>query len=162
MQNAETLFRGYTLQLVAGLPAFFLVNTFPDNMVQVQGRSPLEPDEWYHLAVTYDGSGKAGGVRLLVNNQFIGRGLKVAKEEIIGLLEAVRIFIDEDEDAEMERYNQMAQQVVDAFVEVPGLRTTLEHDEFNYLIPHAVMKFTNEWKGIRSPMLASRTLSWAR
>ena len=81
-------------------------------------------------------------------HQFIGRGLKVAKEEIIGLLEAVRIFIDEDEDAEMEHYNQMAQKVVDAFAEVPGLRMTLEYDEWNYLIPHAVMKFTNEWKGM--------------
>ncbi len=81
-------------------------------------------------------------------HQFIGRGLKVAKEEIIGLLEAVRIFIDEDEDAEMERYNQMAQQVVDAFVEVPGLRITVEHDEWNYLVPHAVMKFTSEWMGM--------------
>ena len=28
-------------------------------------------------------------------------------------------------------------------------RVSLEHDEFNYLIPHAVMRFTREWRGPR-------------
>ena len=80
-------------------------------------------------------------------HQFIGRGMKVAKEEIVGLLRAIEIFVSEDEEAEMARYRSMAQQVVDALAEVQGLRVTLEHDEFNYLIPHAVMRFTREWRG---------------
>ena len=80
-------------------------------------------------------------------HQFIGRGMKVAKEEIVGLLRAIQIFVDEDEDAEMARYNGMARQVVDALSEVPGLRVSLEHDEHNYLIPHAVMRFGREWQG---------------
>lgn len=80
-------------------------------------------------------------------HQFIGRGMKVAKEEIVGLLRAIEIFVNEDEEAEMARYTRMARQVVDALAEVEGLRVTLEHDEFNYLIPHAVMRFTREWRG---------------
>ena len=80
-------------------------------------------------------------------HQFIGRGMKVAKEEIVGLLRAIQLFMNEDEDAEMARYRRMAQQVVDALSEAPGLRVTLEHDEHNYLIPHAVMRFTKEWRG---------------
>ena len=80
-------------------------------------------------------------------HQFIGRGMKVAKEEIVGLLRAIQLFMNEDEAAEMARYRRMAQQVVDALTEAPGLRVTLEHDEHNYLIPHAVMRFTNEWRG---------------
>ncbi len=80
-------------------------------------------------------------------HQFIGRGMKVAKEEIVGLLRAIEIFVDEDEEAEMARYTSMAQQVVDALAEVSGLRVSLEHDEFNYLVPHAVMRFTREWSG---------------
>lgn len=80
-------------------------------------------------------------------HQFIGRGMKVAKEEIVGLLRAIEIFVDEDEEAETARYRSMAQQVVDALAEIEGLRVTLEHDEFNYLIPHAVMRFTREWRG---------------
>ena len=79
--------------------------------------------------------------------QFVGRGMKVAKEEIVGLLKALQIFVDEDEEAEMERYAEMCRSVVDAFVEMPGLQLTVEHDQFDYLIPHAVMKFTDGWMG---------------
>ena len=64
-----------------------------------------------------------------------------------GLLRAIEIFVSEDEEAETARYRSMAQQVVDALAEIEGLRVTLEHDEFNYLIPHAVMRFTREWRG---------------
>ena len=80
-------------------------------------------------------------------HQFFGRGMKVAKEEIIGLVSALQIFVEEDEDAENERYTQMCQQAVDAFIEVPGLEASLEHDPYNYLIPHAVMRLTDEWNG---------------
>ena len=80
-------------------------------------------------------------------HQFFGRGMKVAKEEIIGLVSALQIFVEEDEDAENERYTQMCQQAVDAFIEVPGLDASVEHDPYNYLIPHAVMRLTDEWNG---------------
>ena len=65
----------------------------------------------------------------------------------MGLLRAIELFVNEDEEAEMALYRSKAQQVVDALAEVEGLRVTLEHDEFNYLIPHAVMRFTREWRG---------------
>ena len=80
-------------------------------------------------------------------HQFIGRGMKVAKEEIVGLLEALRIFVDEDEDAETRRLTEMCQQVVDALIESPGLEVSVEHDEWDYLIPHAVIRFTRDWRG---------------
>ena len=73
--------------------------------------------------------------------------MKVAKEEIIGLVSALQIFVEEDEDAENERYRQMCQQTVDAFIEMPGLEVSLEHDPYNFLIPHAVIRLTDEWNG---------------
>jgi L-seryl-tRNA(Ser) seleniumtransferase len=80
-------------------------------------------------------------------NQFLGRVMKVAKEEIIGLITALRIFVEEDEEAEMRRFRQMSRSVVDALIEVPGLKVTLEYDDYDYLIPTALMTFTKEWKG---------------
>ncbi len=80
-------------------------------------------------------------------SQFLGRGMKVAKEEIIGLVESLAAFVQEDEAAEMAAYRAMAQMVVDALVELPGLRVTLEHDGANYLIPHAVIRFSDQWRG---------------
>ena len=79
--------------------------------------------------------------------QFLGRGMKVAKEEIIGLVASLAAFVEEDEESEMAEYRGMVQQVVDALVEIPGLRVTLEHDSVNYLIPHAVIRFSDEWRG---------------
>ena len=80
-------------------------------------------------------------------HQFIGRGMKVAKEEIVGLVEALRIFVNEAEEAETRRFTEMCQQVVDALIESPGLEVSVEHDEWDYLIPHAVMRFTRDWRG---------------
>ncbi len=80
-------------------------------------------------------------------HQFFGRGMKVAKEEIIGLVSALQIFVEEDEDAENDRYTQMCQQAVDAFIEMPGVEASVEHDPYNFLIPHAVMRLTDEWNG---------------
>ena len=79
--------------------------------------------------------------------QFLGRGMKVAKEEVIGLVASLAAFVEEDEVAEMAAYRAMAQKAVDALVELPGLRVTLEQDGTNYLIPHAVIRFTDEWRG---------------
>ena len=79
--------------------------------------------------------------------QFLGRGMKVAKEEVIGLVASLAAFVEEDEAAEMAAYRAMVQPVVDALVELPGLNVTLEHDSNNYLIPHAVIRFTDEWRG---------------
>jgi L-seryl-tRNA(Ser) seleniumtransferase len=83
-------------------------------------------------------------------HQFIGRGMKVAKEEIIGLITALEIFVEEDEEAENRRYNRMCQKVVDALAEVPGLEVTVKFDDYDYLIPHAVVHFQRDWRG-RSP-----------
>ena len=73
--------------------------------------------------------------------------MKVAKEEVIGLVASLAAFVEEDEAAEMEAYRAIAQTVVDALVELPGLRVTLEHDGINYLIPQAAIRFTDEWRG---------------
>ena len=80
-------------------------------------------------------------------HQFIGRSMKVAKEEVIGLLTALQIFVNEDEEAENRWYTQMCQQVIDALIEMPGLEVTLEHDEHTYLVPHTLIKFTTNWMG---------------
>ena len=80
-------------------------------------------------------------------NQFVARGMKVAKEEIVGLVTALRIFAEEDEGAETRRLDRSAQSVVDALFEVPGLDIAVRRDEHDYLTPIAIMRFTKEWMG---------------
>ena len=80
-------------------------------------------------------------------NQFLGRPMKVAKEEIIGLLAALQLFMEEDEEAQTGRFRAMCQSVLDALTDIPGLDVTLKHDEYDYLVPTAVLTFTGDWKG---------------
>lgn len=80
-------------------------------------------------------------------HEFFGRSLKVAKEEIIGLIEALEIFVTEDEVAETARYRHMVEQVVEACGNLRGLRVSVEHDEHDFLMPTAVLRFTGDWRG---------------
>ena len=87
--------------------------------------------------------------------QFIGRSAKVAKEEIVGLVTALSMFVEEDEAAEMAWYREMAQRVVDSLIEVPGLNITLEHDGVDYLLPNAVLHLGGDWSGPSAPEVAA-------
>ena len=87
--------------------------------------------------------------------QFLGRPMKVAKEEIVGLVTALSMFVDEDEEAEMAWYRSLAQRVVDSLIEVPGLNITLEHDGIDYLIPNAVLNLGGDWSGPSAPQVAT-------
>ena len=74
------------------------------------------------------------------------RGQKVSREEIAGILAALRTFVDEDEEAETQNYRRQMEFVVDQVAEVPGVRAVVEHD-YDHYIPHAVIYFTPRWKG---------------
>jgi L-seryl-tRNA(Ser) seleniumtransferase len=87
--------------------------------------------------------------------QFIGRSAKVAKEEIVGLVTALSMFVEEDEEAEMAWYREMAQRVVDSLIEVPGLNITLEHDGIDYLLPNAVLRLGSDWSGPSAQQVAA-------
>lgn len=87
--------------------------------------------------------------------QFIGRGMKVAKEEVVGLVTALAMFVDEDEEAEMAYYHRLAQRVVDSLSEVPNLNISLEHDGIDYLIPNAVLRLGGGWPGPSAAQVAA-------
>jgi D-glucosaminate-6-phosphate ammonia-lyase len=80
-------------------------------------------------------------------NQGIGRPSKTSKEEIVGLVTALELFLAEDEEAEMRRYREVCQGIVDALRDIPGIRAVVEHDGVNRIIPHAVIYFERSWRG---------------
>ena len=80
-------------------------------------------------------------------NQFLGRGMKVSKEEIVGFVTALKLFVQEDEEAEMNQFRNKAQHIVDALIEIPGLNLTVEHDEHDFLTPTTVIRFAKSWNG---------------
>jgi len=80
-------------------------------------------------------------------NQAIGRAAKTSKEEIVGIVNALELFLAEDEAAEMARYRDVCASIVDTLRDIQGLRALVEQDCDNRVIPHAVVYFEPSWKG---------------
>ncbi|MCP5150443.1 MAG: aminotransferase class V-fold PLP-dependent enzyme [Chromatiales bacterium] len=80
-------------------------------------------------------------------HQTFGRGLKVAKEEIVGLVKALEIFVAEDEAAETARYRRMCEHARDALADFDALTPTVVHDQRDYMIPHLLLHFPERWNG---------------
>ena len=51
----------------------------------------------------------------------MGRGLKVGKEEIVGLIVALRRYVDRDHDAEMAEWQRQVAFVAEALADLPGV-----------------------------------------
>ena len=58
----------------------------------------------------------------------IGRGCKVGKEEIVGLLTALRLFVEEDEVARHARWRALMQELADGLADLPHARISLVDD----------------------------------
>jgi L-seryl-tRNA(Ser) seleniumtransferase len=58
----------------------------------------------------------------------IGRGCKVGKEEIVGLLTALRLFVEEDGDARRARWRALIQELADGLAGLPHARISLLED----------------------------------
>ena len=59
--------RGYELLLEHGRVAFGLHHMWPGNSLKVATKTALTTNQWTHVAVTYDGSSRARGVRIFIN-----------------------------------------------------------------------------------------------
>ena len=62
-------YRGFDLLINEAKAEVHLVNKFPDNAIKVMTKDALPTNTWLHLMVTYDGSNKAGGLRIFVDGK---------------------------------------------------------------------------------------------
>ena len=62
--------RGYEVMLRPdGTFTAGLHHVAPDNSLEIETTKPVTAQEWHHLALTYDGSSRAAGVRLFLDGQ---------------------------------------------------------------------------------------------
>lgn len=62
-------YKGYSLHLQNNQLRFIMAYSWPDNAIEMVSDQKLPVDEWSHVAVTYDGSSQASGVRLYLNGK---------------------------------------------------------------------------------------------
>jgi hypothetical protein len=61
--------RGYQLLIEDGKFSVGLIHFWPGNAIGIKAREPVPLDRWVHVAITYDGSSRAGGLALYVDGR---------------------------------------------------------------------------------------------
>jgi L-seryl-tRNA(Ser) seleniumtransferase len=86
----------------------------------------------------------------------IGRSQKVGKEEIIGMVKALELFLAEDHDALAKEWQARLQGISQQITKVPGVRTSFFVPDIANHVPH--MQITWDSKIALTPEQVSKTL----
>lgn len=68
---------GYALRLQNGKLQLNLVKRWLDDAIRVESRVPLPLNEWQHVAVSYDGSRRASGIKAYINGREVPLTIKL-------------------------------------------------------------------------------------
>ena len=69
--------RGWDVEFHGLRPSVHLINRFPGDAIHIQADEDLPADTFTHLSFTYDGSGKAAGLKLYVNGGLAKSSVKI-------------------------------------------------------------------------------------
>jgi len=75
-------YRGFDLLIADGRPQVHLIHAWPDDALKVRTKEQFPQGQWLHVAATYDGSGKAAGLKLYVNGK--AKDTETEKDQLKG------------------------------------------------------------------------------
>jgi L-seryl-tRNA(Ser) seleniumtransferase len=75
------------------------------------------------------------------NSNAVGRGMKVAKEEIVGLVAAVDWFLSQDDAAMQAEYQKRAQLIAEKLKTIPTVQTNIFVPEVANHVPHLLISY---------------------
>ncbi|HEV7281088.1 MAG TPA: DUF1553 domain-containing protein [Pirellulaceae bacterium] len=67
--DEASAYRGWDLWVEGGKVGAHIISSWPENGIKVVSQQPVKANEWVHVAVSYDGSGKAAGVKVYVDGK---------------------------------------------------------------------------------------------
>jgi D-glucosaminate-6-phosphate ammonia-lyase len=82
------------------------------------------------------------GQQCISPNGGVGRGMKVGKEEIAGMVAAVERYLKLDLDAEYKAIERRADEVIQALAGIRGIRATKNVPEIANHVPHVLVEWT--------------------
>ncbi|MEX2188139.1 MAG: DUF1549 domain-containing protein, partial [Pirellulales bacterium] len=68
MDNTQA-YRGWDFWVQARRVGTHIINAWPQDALKVVGKNQVPGDQWTHVTVTYDGTGKAAGVKIYYNGE---------------------------------------------------------------------------------------------
>ena len=90
------------------------------------------------------------------NGNAIGRGMKVNKEEMLGMLAAVERFVKLDHAAMEREYERRADIVLKSLTGIPGVKASITVPEVANHVPHVVITRDTAVTGITGPEISKR------
>jgi L-seryl-tRNA(Ser) seleniumtransferase len=91
------------------------------------------------------------------NGNAIGRGMKVNKEELVGMLAALELFVQKDHAAEGREFERRAQEIKKSAEAVPGVKAEIFVPEVANHVPHVRVSWDQNGSGL-TPAAVVRTL----
>jgi D-glucosaminate-6-phosphate ammonia-lyase len=87
------------------------------------------------------------------NSDTISRGMKVNKEEILGMLVAVELYLKRDHEAEWKEWERRAQVIADAATKIPSVQTEVIVPPIANHVPHLKLSWDQEKVRIAPPQV---------
>ncbi|MGA9402789.1 aminotransferase class V-fold PLP-dependent enzyme [Haladaptatus sp.] len=83
-----------------------------------------------------------------VPRQGIGRSMKVGKEELVGLIRALQLFVEDDHDARISEWLDRSERIAEELDAVSGYETHLTADDKTAVAPEVVVSVDAELAGV--------------
>jgi uncharacterized pyridoxal phosphate-dependent enzyme len=78
------------------------------------------------------------------NDDVVGRGMKVAKEQIVGMVAAVDWFVNQSEDTMQSEFRQRADRIAAHLKEIPTLHTQIVVPPVANQVPHLLVRYDQQ------------------
>jgi L-seryl-tRNA(Ser) seleniumtransferase len=90
------------------------------------------------------------------NGDAVGRGMKVAKEQIVGMVAAVDWLLEQSDEANEKEYNSRAKIISDAVKNIPSMQSSVVIPKIANHVPHLLLKFDPTVVGVTVPQVVER------
>ena len=86
----------------------------------------------------------------------VGRGMKVAKEQIVGMVAAVDWVLEQNEETNQAEYTRRAETIIRAVKDVPTMKTEIFVPEIANHVPHLILAYDPQVVGITPKQVQDR------
>jgi L-seryl-tRNA(Ser) seleniumtransferase len=87
------------------------------------------------------------------NGDAVGRGMKVAKEQIVGMVAAVDWLLEQSDESNAAEYNRRVKIIGDAVKNVPSMQISAVTPKIANHVPHLLLKFDPSTVGVTVPQV---------
>lgn len=90
------------------------------------------------------------------NGVAVGRGMKVAKEQIVGMVAAIDYLLGQSDEQNLKEYNRRADIIARAVKNIPSMQSQVVIPKIANHVPHLLLKFDPATVGVTVPQVQER------